>query len=122
MKAESFIRVSGYGAAGSGVRYVQQDGKWYMVEQSPYECKQIRLGLDVLSDSPYILFNVVMRKSQTPSSSDDDEEDTDDSDAENDEELKDYFVIEFLDVVGQPSFQTVRATNLLPDNIGGFRC
>ena len=97
MKAESFIRVSGYGAAGSGVRYVQQDGKWYMVEQSPYECKQIRLGLDVLSDSPYILFNVVMRKSQTPSSSDDDEEDTDDSDSENDEELKDYFVIEFLD-------------------------
>ena len=97
MKAESFIRVSGYGAAGSGVRYVQQDGKWYKVEQSPYECKQIRLGLDVLSDSPYILFNVVMKKSQTPSSSDEDEEDTDDSDSENDEELKDYFVIEFLD-------------------------
>jgi hypothetical protein len=97
MKAESFIRVSGYGAAGSGVRYVQQDGKWYKVEQSPYECKQIRLGLDVLSDSPYILFNVVMKKSQTPSSSDEDEEDTDDSDAENDEELQDYFVIEFLD-------------------------
>ena len=97
MKAESFIRVSGYGASGSGVRYVQQDGKWYKVEQSPYECKQIRLGLDVLSDSPYILFNVVMKKSQTPSSSDEDEEDTDDSDAENDEELQDYFVIEFLD-------------------------
>jgi hypothetical protein len=38
-----------------------------------------------------------MKKSQTPSSSDEDEEDTDDSDSENDEELKDYFVIEFLD-------------------------
>ncbi len=97
MKAQSYIMVSGYGAAGAGVRYVQQDGKWYKVEESPFECKQVRLGLDILSDSPYLLFNVVKKKSQTPSSSDDDEEDTDDSDTGNDEELKDYFVIEFLD-------------------------
>lgn len=95
--AQSYIRVSGYGAAGSGVRYVQQDGKWYRVEESPFECKQVRLGLDILSDSPYLLFNVVMKKSQTPSSTDEDEEDTDDTDSENDEELKDYFVVEFLD-------------------------
>ena len=55
----------------------------------------MRLGLDVISDSPYLLFNVVMKKSQTPSSTDEDEEDSDDSPDTNDEELKEYFVIQF---------------------------
>lgn len=94
-KAVSYVRVSGYGASGPGVRYVQQDGKWYAVEESPFECRQVRLSMDVLSDSPYLLFNIVMKKSQTPSSSDEDEEDTDDSDTGDDEELKDYFVVQF---------------------------
>lgn len=94
-KGKSYIRVSGYGAAGSGVGYVQQDGQWYAVEEAPYECRQVRLSMDVLSDSPYLLFNIVMKRSQTPSSSDEDEEDTDNSDTGDDKELKDYFVIQF---------------------------
>lgn len=94
-KESSYIRVSGYGSEGAGKRYVQQDGKWFVVEDAPYECRQVRLGLDVISDSPYLLFNVVMKKSQTPSSSDEDEEDSDDSPDTDDEELKDYFVIQF---------------------------
>lgn len=94
-KESSYIRVSGYGSEGAGRRYVQQDGKWFVVEDAPYECRQVRLGLDVISDSPYLLFNIVMKKSQTPSSSDEDEEDSDDSSGADDEELKDYFVIQF---------------------------
>ncbi|MBQ2486132.1 MAG: hypothetical protein II518_03620, partial [Candidatus Methanomethylophilus sp.] len=121
-RAESFIRVSGYGAAGPGERYVRQDGKWYAVEEAPFECRQVRLSMDILSDSPYLLFNVVMKKSQTPSSSDDDEEDNDDSDSGNDEELKDYFVVQFnenISAAGRDSLsrQLHKLVNQQPDSL-----
>ena len=121
-RAESFIRVSGYGAAGPGTRYVRQDGKWYAVEEAPFECRQVRLSMDILSDSPYLLFNVVMKKSQTPSSSDDDEEDYDDSDSGNDDELKDYFVVQFnenISAAGRDSLsrQLHDLVNQQPDSL-----
>jgi hypothetical protein len=78
--------------------------------------------MDILSDSPYLLFNVVMKKSQTPSSSDDDEEDNDDSDSGNDEELKDYFVVQFnenISAAGRDSLsrQLHELVNQQPDSL-----
>jgi hypothetical protein len=93
----SYIRVAGYGVAGSGRQYVSHDGGWYVIEENPYTCAQVRLGLGILSDNPYLLFDVVMKKSQVPSVSDGDEADTDDSDGEDDASLEGRFVVEFND-------------------------
>lgn len=80
------------------------NGQWYLTWSEPFICGRIELGMEVIGNNPYLMFDIVMKKSQTPSSSDDDEDDDDEDFEDGGEEvvdtlgrkLKDYFAIHFV--------------------------
>lgn len=87
--------------------------KWVQV---PYETEQIILSMNVLSNNPYLLFDIVMKKNQMETDTDDDEDDTNDGDNVDDAEVKNYFRVEFNKSMKAGRQQALRDTlNYLVD-------
>lgn len=94
-----------YGGWPHGRSFEKVGGEWYMTFREPYVAKQVQLGMAVISNNPYLFFDVVMKKSQAPSETDDDEDDDAEDEADDSEmvvdtlrnQLKDYFVVHFVD-------------------------
>lgn len=91
-------------------RKVEKIGdKYYLSFDEPYHCKRVELGLNVIGNSPYLVFDVMMKESQTPSATDDDEDDplADFRDSQGEvvdsigTQLKDYFIVTFLQNISQ---------------------
>lgn len=102
-------------------KVVEIDGQPYLEFREPYLTKQIRLGMEVIGNCPYLTFNIMMKKSQSPSESDEDEDDTADDFTNDAEEsvdsigtkLKDYFVVEFIENMSQKQKDSL--ANVLDD-------
>ena len=84
--------------------------------QRSYETEQIILSMNVLSNNPYLLFDIVMKKNQSGADTDDDEDDENDGDNVDDEEVKNYFRVEFNKSMEAGRQQSLRDTlNYLVD-------
>lgn len=88
---------------------VEEDGQYYVRFTEPFITKQIRLGMEIIGNCPYLAFNIMMKASQSSSDSDEDEDDNADDFVNDAEEvvdsigtkLKDYFVVEFIENMPQ---------------------
>lgn len=102
--------VSMYGSWPGLNRMVEKiDDKYYLSFDEPYHCRRVELGMNVIGNSPYLVFNVMMTESQMPSATDDDEDDplADFRDSQGEvvdsigTQLKDYFIVTFLQNISQ---------------------
>ena len=88
---------------------VVEDGVKYVRFEDSYVCKQLRLAIDILGDSPYLIFDIMTKANQTPSNSDEDEDDPDEDFRNGAEDvvdslgtqLKDYFTFTFVENMSQ---------------------
>ena len=103
----SWSNLNGWPGDGFSVRK-EDDGKYYVVYDEPYVCKSIILGIDIIGNNPYLMFNVIIESVDTSlllENNQDEEDDPNELFVDHSEDvvdslgqkLKDYFVVNFLD-------------------------
>lgn len=88
---------------------VEVDGKYYLKFIESRMCKRIECALDIIGSNPYLMFDILMKKSQVSSETDADEVDPYDDFRDGSGEvvdslgsqLKDYFVVTFINNMSQ---------------------
>lgn len=109
---------------------VEIDGKHYLKFLESRMCKRIECALDIIGSNPYLMFDISMKKSQQSSSTDDDEIDPYDDFRDGSGEvvdtlgsqLKDYFVVTFLNNMPQQKKDSLsnvlnHMVNEIPDSL-----